>query len=128
MKLEHVALNVEDPKAMAEWWAENLGMKVVLANDESPFIHFVVDSAGVSMLELYNNPAAEKTDYAAMSSFSLHIAFSSSDIEADRADLIARGATAEGEISTTPAGDKLAFLRDPWNVPFQFVQRLKPLI
>jgi len=127
MKLEHVALNVENPKAMSEWWAKNLGMKVILSNEESPFIHFIVDSAGTSMLELYNNPAAPKTDYAAMSSFSLHIAFSSDDINADREKLMAGGATAEGDISTTPAGDKLAFMRDPWSTPFQFVQRQKPL-
>lgn len=128
MKLEHVALNVAEPKALAEWWAKNLDMKIVLGNDESPYIHFIVDSDGTSMLELYNNPAAPPTDYAALSSFSLHIAFSSSDIAADRDKLIAGGATAEGEISTTPTGDKLAFLRDPWNTPFQLVERLKPLV
>lgn len=128
MKLEHVALNVEDPKAMAEWWGKNLGTRVVLANEESPYIHFVVDSAGVSMLELYNNPAEPVPDYASLSSVNLHIAFSSSDIDADRSKLISGGATAEGEISETPAGDKLAFLRDPWNTPFQLVQRLKPLL
>lgn len=128
MKLEHVALNVADPKAQAEWWAKTLDMKIVRGSDESPYIHFIVDSAGVSMLELYNNPAAPPTDYAAMSSVSLHIAFSSSDIAADREKLIAGGATAEGEITTTPAGEQLAFLRDPWSTPFQLVQRPKPLI
>lgn len=128
MKLEHVALNVADPKAQAEWWAKNLGMRVVLASEEPPHIHFVVDSAGVSMLELYNNPAVEPTDYASLSSASLHIAFSSSDIEADRSKLVAGGATVEGDVTSTPAGDKLAFLRDPWNTPFQLVERLKPLI
>ena len=50
------------------------------------------------------------------------------DIHADRARLIAAGATPVGEVTTTPAGDQLAFLRDPWNLPFQFVQRKKPLI
>lgn len=128
MKLEHVALNVAEPKAQAEWWAKNMDMKIVLSNDESPYIHFIVDSAGVSMLELYNNPAAPPPDYAAINCFSLHIAFSSSDIEADRAKLIAGGATAEGEVTSTPTGDKLAFLRDPWQTPFQLVERAKPLI
>jgi len=33
-----------------------------------------------------------------------------------------------GDISTTAAGDKLVFLRDPWQVPLQLVQRLKPMI
>lgn len=128
MKLEHVALNVEDPKAMSEWWAKTLGMRVVLANEESPYIHFVVDSDGTSMLELYNNPAAPAPDYAAISCWSLHIAFSSSDIEGDRSKLVEGGATTEGEITVTPTGDKLAFFRDPWSTPFQLVERVKPLL
>ncbi len=127
MKLEHVAINVPDPAAMARWWGEHLGMRTVLASQDSPYIHFIADEAG-SMLELYNNPAAPMPDYASMNPFNLHIAFSSADIEADRQRLIAAGATPVGEITTTPAGDKLAFLRDPWQVPFQFVQRKKPLL
>jgi predicted enzyme related to lactoylglutathione lyase len=63
-----------------------------------------------------------------MHPLNLHLAFSSSDIEADRARLLAAGAEAFGEISVTPAGDKLAFFRGPQSVPFQLVQRKKPLI
>ena len=28
--LEHIALEIEDPAAMAKWWTENLGFKVTL--------------------------------------------------------------------------------------------------
>ena len=127
MKLEHVAINVPEPAAMAQWLVDNLGMRMVLATDESPYMHFVADDAG-SMFELYNNPTAPLLDYASMSPFNLHFAFASSDIEADVQRLIKAGATAEGEITTSPAGDKLAFLRSPWQVTIQFVQRHKPLI
>jgi glyoxylase I family protein len=127
MKLEHVAINVPDPAAMAKWFAEHLGMRIVVAQSQSPFMHFIADEAG-SMLELYNNPAATLPDYANINPYNIHIAFASSDIEADRQRLIAAGASPVTEVTATPAGDKLTFLRDPWHVPFQLVQRAKPMI
>ena len=127
MKLEHIAINVPEPAAMAQWLVDNLGMRIVLATDESPYMHFVADEAG-TMFELYNNPTAPMPDYANMNPFNLHFAFSSADIESDFQRLIDAGATAEGEITTNPAGDKLAFLRSPWHVTIQFVQRRKPLL
>ncbi|MCB0105491.1 MAG: VOC family protein [Caldilineaceae bacterium] len=126
MKLEHVAINVPEPAAMAKWYAEHLGMRIVVQSTESPYMHFIADDAG-SMIELYNNPAAELPDYANMSPFNYHAAFSTDNIEAERERLIAAGATA-GDITSTPRGDKLLFLRDPWQIPFQFVQRSSPLI
>lgn len=127
MKMEHIAINVPAPAAMAEWYTKHLGMRIVLASKDAPYMHFIADEAG-SMVELYNNPAAPMPDYANMSPFNFHTAFSSTDIEADRARLVAAGATTVTEITTTPRGDKLLFLRDPWSIPFQFVQRSSPLI
>jgi glyoxylase I family protein len=127
MKLEHVAINVPDAQEFVKFFVDNLGMRVVLSNNTSPFMHFIADEAG-SMLEIYSNPAAPMPDYANIHPINLHLAFSSSDIEADRARLLAAGAEAVGEITVTPAGDKLAFFRGPQSVPFQLVQRKKPLI
>jgi predicted enzyme related to lactoylglutathione lyase len=128
MKLEHMALNVEDPVGMAKWYADNLEMRIVRAVDESPYFHFVADKQGQSMLELYNNPTVEVPDYASLSPFVLHIAFAVDDIERTRDRLVAAGATIAGNMTTMPTGDQLLFLRDPWNVPFQLVKRVKPLI
>lgn len=127
MKMEHFAINVPAPAAMAEWYAKHLGMRIVMASNDAPYMHFIADDAG-SMIELYNNPAAPMPDYANMSPFNFHSAFASADIEADRARVVAAGATTVTEITTTPRGDKLLFLRDPWSIPFQFVQRSSPLI
>lgn len=127
MKLEHVAINVPDAQAFVKWYVDNLGMRVVLSNTTSPFMHFVADEEG-SMLEIYSNPAVPMPDYPNVHPTNLHLAFSSSDIENDRARLLNSGAEAFGEITVTPAGDKLAFFRGPQSVPFQLVQRKKPLI
>lgn len=127
MKLEHVAINVPEPHALAEWFAAHFGMRIVVSQENPPYMHFVADENG-SMLELYNNPVAPMPDYANMHPANLHIAFASDAIEEDRARLLQAGAIAVGEISTSPVGDKLAFFRTPWQVPFQLVQRRNPLI
>lgn len=127
MKMEHVAINVPAPAEMAAWYTQHLGMRIVMASNDAPYMHFIADDVG-SMMELYNNPAAPMPDYANMSPFNFHMAFSSSNIEADRARMIAAGATTITEITTTARGDKLLFLRDPWQIPFQFVQRSSPLL
>jgi len=127
MKLEHVAINVPDPAGQAQWFVDHLGMRIVMASPTSPYMHFVADDVG-TMLELYNNPVAPMPDYANVNPFNLHFAYTSADIEADRDRMVAAGATLVTEVTTTAAGDKLLFLRTPWQVPFQFVQRKKPLI
>ena len=40
MKLEHFALNVENPIAMADWYVTNLGTPGGQANGRSAFYHF----------------------------------------------------------------------------------------
>ncbi len=127
MKLEHVAINVTEPAQLAQWLVDNLGMRIVMSSTESPYMHFVADESG-SMIELYNNPAAPVPDYSELNPFNLHFAYASDDIDADRARLVEAGAKTVGDITLTPAGDKLAFLRTPWNEPIQLVQRKKPLI
>ena len=126
MNLEHIAINVREPAALANWLAEHLGLRIVMGATTSPYAHFLADGHG-SMLELYSNPAGPIPDYATLSPYTLHFAFASGDIEADRARLLAAGATPAGEITNTAAGDRLCFLHSPWGEPLQLVQRNKPL-
>ena len=126
MKLEHIALNLPDPRAAAAWYAENLGLTILKANSAEPFIHFLAADGG-GMLEFYNNSRGTLPDYASMSPFTLHLAFAADDITAAWERLLAAGATAAGEIETTPAGDQIVFLRDPWGVSLQLVSRRVPM-
>jgi glyoxylase I family protein len=127
MKLEHVAVNLSDPQAAAAWYAEHLGLRIVKETSAAPFVHFLADEGG-SMLEFYSNPAGNLPDYAAMSPFTLHLAFTVGDIEAAFERLLAAGATAAGELEHTPAGDQIVFLRDPWGLTLQLVRRRAPLL
>lgn len=127
MKLEHIAINVPNPAEFAQWLVANLGMRIVVASASAPFMHFVADDSG-SMIEIYNNTAAPVPNYKEIDPFNLHLAFASSDIEADCAKLVDAGATMHNAIATNAVGDKLVFLRAPNGVPLQFVQRKQPLL
>src|SRR4051812_34648672 len=43
LNLEHVACNVADPPAMAAWYVEHLGMRIVRQSSDPPQIHFLAD-------------------------------------------------------------------------------------
>lgn len=127
MNLEHVAINVPDVRAQVQWWKEHLGLRIVSASDVPPYMNFIADAKG-SMLELYSQEDVIPFEYAEVNSFNLHFAFSVDDMEGERERLLQAGATPVNEIATTPAGDKLCFLHDPWKVTIQLVQRKTPLV
>ena len=77
---------------MAAWYQEHLDMKIVMAQATGMRMHFLADDGG-SMLELYNNPDAPLSINGDINPLSLHFAFATDDIEADRARLSAAGAT-----------------------------------
>lgn len=128
MKIEHVALLVEEPVEMVRWYEQHLGMKAVRSGGAPSFTHFLADSSGKAMLELYRNDRLPLPDYRRMDPLLLHVAFVSDQIEEDRARLLAAGATAAGEIEVTPQGDRVATLRDPWGLAIQLAQRKAPML
>jgi len=127
MKLEHVALLVADPVAMARWYEQQLDMKIVRSGDAPAHARFLADSAGASVLELYAG-TLPVPDYRAMDPVLLHVAFAVADVEATRARLIAAGAAAIGDVTVTAAGDAFAMLRDPWGLALQLACRARPLV
>lgn len=127
MKLEHVAINVAEPDLMAAWYVEHLGLRIARHAPEPNHTYFLADDGG-SIIEIYRNPAAAVPDYPAIAPLMLHFAFSVGDIEAEIRRLVAAGATQHAAIEDTPAGDRLVFLRDPWQVTIQLVQRRVPIL
>jgi glyoxylase I family protein len=128
IRLEHVAINVENPVGMAKWYCENLGMKIVRKGPPPANMHFISDSQGNMMLEIYHNPPDAVPDYASMNPLMLHIAFMVDDVKGTCRKLIAAGATVATQAATTDSGDELAMLRDPWGVPIQIVKRANPML
>lgn len=127
LNVEHVALNVPHPAAMAAWYVNNLGMRIVRQSNAAPYIHFVADAGGRTVIELYSNPIDPIPDYASMHPLRLHVAFATSDPDGARSALVAAGASFVDEM-TREDGTRLLMLRDPWGLAIQLCKRAEPLL
>lgn len=126
MRVEHFAFNVTDPPSVAAWYCEHLGF-TIRRRLEKAQTHFLLDSAGQSMVEIYDNPPGESPDYASMNPLQLHLAFVSADPNADAARLCEAGATEVDELQL-PDGSHLKMLKDPWGFSLQLCKRGEPML
>jgi glyoxylase I family protein len=127
LNIEHVACNVSDPAAMAAWYVEHLGMRIVRSNAAAPHIHFLADAGERVVIEIYSNSADAIPDYQAMHPLRFHLAFDAPDPDAAREALVRAGATFVNE-QTLPDGSRLLMLRDPWGLPLQLCRRATALL
>jgi len=127
MKLEHFAINVEDPLAMANWYVENFGLSIIKQNRESPFMSFLADDSGRIMIEIYNNPANQVPDYRNMDPLIVHIAFVSEAPNADKRRLENAGASTLSN-EQFEDGTHLVMMRDPWGFSIQLCKRGVPML
>jgi len=128
MRIEHVALQVPDPAAMADWYVTHLRCSVARTGGEPALARFLLDAAGRSMIEIYRNPRVPVPDFRDVHPLLFHLAFLSDDLAADRDRLVAAGATIFEDVTTSAAGDELLMLRDPWHIPLQLVRRAVPML
>ncbi|MBR6931726.1 MAG: VOC family protein [Bacteroidales bacterium] len=125
--LEHPAIDVADPVAVAAWWCENLGFTMTRQKDDETHTTFIVDASGRVAFEMYRaktTPAAP--DYASMDPLTLHFGFTSKDVDADIERLTKAGATLVSH-EKSPGFDG-AMMRDPFGIPIQFVKREKSVL
>lgn len=127
MKLEHVAFNVSDPHAVADWYVHNLGMSIAKKTTAPPFITFIADESGKMLIELYNDTSATVPNYAEMNPQLLHLAFASIDPRRDQERLVAAGASFVSE-RPLDDGSLLVMLRDPWGLALQLCKRTTPML
>src|SRR5688500_1268496 len=93
LNVEHFACNVSDPVAMAAWYVEHLGMRIVRKISAPPHIHFLADANGRVVIEIYSNPVDPIPDCSSMHPMRFHLAFAAADPDAARTALVAAGAT-----------------------------------
>ena len=125
MKIEHVAFNVADPVAVADWYCRHCGLRVVRHIPQPAQTHFLADSDS-TVLEIYCNPPDQVPDYRNMNPLLLHLALESADPSADSRRLVAEGAVLVEELRMDD-GSHLIMLRDPWGLALQLCKRGKPL-
>ncbi|HET8735093.1 MAG TPA: VOC family protein [Pricia sp.] len=122
MVFEHFALNVKDVDGVTGWYISHLGLRVVSAQKEPPFMTFLADSSGRVILELYHRPDEAITDFRKQHFLTFHLAFVSENSEADMDRLMTEGATFVEEVKKDD-GSHLIMLRDPWGMPLQLCRR-----
>ena len=127
MKIEHFAINVADPVAMANWYVSHMGLVIVKQSDGSTLTHFLGDDSGQVMVEIYNNPPDQVPDYASMNPLLLHLAFVCDNPEQKRAELEMVGASFAEEVRTKD-GSHLVMMRDPWGLAIQLCKRGVPML
>jgi catechol 2,3-dioxygenase-like lactoylglutathione lyase family enzyme len=125
---EHIAFNVKDPAAIAQWYGTHLGMKIYRKSPPPANTHFIGDSAGNMMFELTTNPGFPLLGYSAFSHMSMHVAFMVDNIKALRDSLLTARATIVEDITTIPSGDQVLMMRDPFGLAIQFVMRAHPML
>lgn len=111
---------------MADWYVKHLGCAVARTGGAPSFVRFL--AAGPVLIEIYRGALAPALDFPALHPAQFHLAFVSENVKADRDRLLAAGAKIAEDCFTTPAGDELVMLRDPWGIALQLVKRAQPLL
>jgi glyoxylase I family protein len=127
MKIEHIAFQVADPAAMADWYVKHLGFKVLRSSDEPVAARFMADDCGAVMLEVYRSPSLPVPDYRSMDPALMHVAFVCDDPAGAVAALTAAGASLVRRPEIL-GEDELAMLRDPWGLAIQLAKRKHPMV
>lgn len=127
MKLEHFALNVEDPIAITEWYVAHLGLSIARQTKDAPYVTFLADDSGNMMIEFYHNSSEEVLPFREMHPMLVHLAFVSEDPGRDRDRLVSVGASLVTE-DRLKDGSHIIMLRDPWGLPIQMCKRGKGML
>jgi catechol 2,3-dioxygenase-like lactoylglutathione lyase family enzyme len=128
MRIEHIGIQIEDPAAMGDWYVKHLGFVIKRSADAPVPVRFIADLGGQMMLEIYRNPKARMPDYRSLDPLLFHIAFTCDEVDKTIDRLVTAGAILYSDSEITPGGDTIAFLRDPWGLPIQLVNRKQSMI
>jgi glyoxylase I family protein len=121
---EHLALNVRDQKAVEEFYATHLGFTVVRRYPAGA--SFLADSTGRMVFELYSRDDVPYFDGEGTHSLTVHIAYECEDVEGTAKALSSAGATEDIPLATSPDGDVIIMLRDPFGITIQLIDRADP--
>lgn len=120
-RFEHLAINVENPTAVADWYVKYLGLTIVSASKKMIFVR---DAGGHFMFELYKKTGA-KGSYSSLNHAATHVAFAVDDADALSKKMVEGGAKIL-KTTTNPVGDTVIDMTDPWGNMLQVIHRVKP--
>jgi len=115
---DHIHMSVPDPQAAATWYLENIGGARVDDRDD----RLIYSRTRIMWLSDRGN-----TRKPSEGSVVDHIGFSFTDLAAKVDQLVAAGATQQGEIRDVPGLFKLAFVVDPWGTRLELIEDFQHL-
>ena len=126
VRFEHLAIKVQRPREMANWYCEILGFKIVREQRIEGAI-LLSDADGTLTMKLYAGAKQSGPTYATLAHKATHVAFSAENLNVLREKLISAGARPVGQIVQTSEGHLSMNFRDPWGNPIQFGRHAFPI-
>ena len=123
--IEHMAIAATDTAALARWYRDTLGFRVVVEGGDG--IWFVGPSDGQALIEIVKATNAPRVPRERNDPGWSHLAFTVADFEATCDELKAKGVTITGMTGSGPNERRLAYFEDPDGNVLQLVYRPQPL-
>ncbi len=121
---DHPAIGCRDVRAMAAWYCDRLGMRVVADNGQDPPAVLVGYGDGVTFeLMPARDPGPAPAGQPRFAPGLRHVALRVSDFDAAYDALRAAGVTFVGDPGPALGGGRIAGFRDPEGNELQIVQR-----
>jgi len=123
MRIEHFAIYAEDTVALADWYCEKFGLKVIFKGSQNPPMMFVADEQGMAIEIIGRPPRSEPIDFNTI----FHFAFLVDDFDKAVKDLKQKGVPLEDEVVGASSSVRLCFFDDPAGNRGQIAWRANPL-
>ncbi len=120
VRFEHVAIDVENPKEVADWYVKYVGLTII---SKSKKMIFVGDPGHHCMLELYKKPGV-KDRFSSLEHKASHVAFATDDADSLSKKMVEGGAKILKQFKN-PVGDTVINMKDPWGNNLQVIHRVK---
>lgn len=119
ISIEHIGYAAKDTTALAKWYVQVLGFKVVYESEGEPKAFFVQDPNGMCIEIVPPGPDGVTTE-----GFANHLALWVDDFDAAKRELESRGVEFEPEMSNEFfGGTRIAFFTDPAGHRIQIIWR-----
>jgi glyoxylase I family protein len=134
--VEHVAIAAKNTEALARWYCDTLGFRVVvpgrsqaagMGGQGGQGTWFVGPPEGGAVVEIIPAGDAPRTDHAPDDAGMRHIAFTVDDFDAVYNALVAKQVPFTGDVIGAPGERRIAFFTDPEGNLLQLVYRPQPL-
>jgi uncharacterized glyoxalase superfamily protein PhnB len=122
LNVEHIGFVIANPCGAADWYAKNLGFAILRKADNNS-VAFIQEPHGGLIFELIGNPEIHPIDKDLTHPLQVHIAFKSTDIEADIRRLTDAGASFVMDCKTDDPKATVCILKDPFGLYIQLARR-----